>query len=106
MKKLVLTGKHLHLLLKVEENSVGFYGNVTDFLYENEEISDDEIVEIEVEDHVFNDIINVVTVYLKDSLGKEKPTPDEISALNELISQLKTKQEKESVEGNVEESAE
>jgi hypothetical protein len=90
MKKLVLTGKQIALLIKVSESGFSFYADVDGFLRENSELPEKESVEFELDNDKFNDVIQMVTDYLKaDDLEEEEiPTELERTELQELVDML------------------
>lgn len=90
MKKLVLTGKQIRLLIKVENAGFAFYRNVSNFIEENEELPDEENAELEVDDEAFEDVLDMITDYLGAySIDEEdKPTEQEVKELEELLAQL------------------
>ncbi len=102
MKKLILTGKQIRLLLKVEGSGYGFYDNVTYFLEENKELPDEETAELEVGDDEFDDVTSMVNSYLEDDSHDEewKPSGQEVTELKEFVTQLNPSEE--SSEGTTE----
>jgi hypothetical protein len=90
MKSLILTGKQIRLLLKVENSGYVFYERVTEFLLENEQISDGEIAEREFYEDEFDDVAKMVNGYLDpDSHIKTWDIPEqEVAELKELVNQL------------------
>lgn len=103
MKKLILTGKQCHLLLKVENAEPGFYVNVTNFLEENKDLPEGETAELEFADEDTDEFENVTEV-VKEYLGyyfhegDDVPTEQEIIELHELIKQLNSDHPKDSAE--------
>lgn len=99
MKKLVLNGRQIRLLLKVKKAEYGFYPQVESFLKENESTGEEETIELEIEDDdVFNDVTEMVNYYLEDDSLKEadKPSEAEVIELKELLNQLNPDQSEES----------
>lgn len=90
MKKVILTGKQIALLMKVSSNTAGFYNDVESFLENNEELPEDESAELELEDDAREDLIEMITDYLGDDdlSGDDIPTEEEKAELRELLAQI------------------
>jgi|LakMenEpi03Aug12_release.lakeMendotaPanAssembly.Ray.scaffolds.fasta_scaffold1303893_1 hypothetical protein len=90
MKKISLSAYDVHLLNKISESGYPFYVTVTDFLEENENLSEEETKELTFEDDVeddFYDMIAMISGYLKDdSLSDDDmPTDSERTYLEDFL---------------------
>ena len=91
MKKIILTGREIALLLKVSHSGFEFYSLTEEFLENNRELSEDESIEMGLKDIDFlNDIKLMVNLYLKDDTlsDQDYPSEKERIELQELIVKL------------------
>ena len=91
MRKLVLNGRQIALLLKVSNSSWCFYGSVENFLEENKELPEEETAELEIYDNdEFDDVIEMINQYLDDDSLSDSDLPSEKERidLRELIENL------------------
>jgi len=91
MKTIILTGRQISLLLKVSNSGCVFYFPVEEFLENNKRLSEDESIELILEDSdYFNDITDMIQLYLQDdSLSdQDYPSEKERIELGELIVEL------------------
>jgi hypothetical protein len=80
MKKIFLTGKQIRILLKIESFGFPFFARVSDFLEENQDVSDELIVEQQFTKDECDDIHEMVEGCMSEQ---------EFAELQKITQQLK-----------------
>jgi len=92
MKKIILTGREIALLLKVSNSGWKLCSQTKEFLENNSELAEDESAEYVVSKNsdYLTDIINKIRLYLTDDSlsGEDYPSEKERMELKELFLKL------------------